>query len=42
MSSDMIAIVMVICYTAIDHRHRFTGACQQIVHVELIAQWLAW
>lgn len=37
MSPDTLGAAKVLCYTAIDHRHRFTtGACKQIVHGKLM------
>jgi hypothetical protein len=33
---EIIGGAPVICYTPIDHRHRFTGACKQVVAGELM------
>jgi hypothetical protein len=35
-SPDSIGNARVVCYTPLDHRHRFTGACKQIVRGELM------
>ena len=32
----MIGTAKVVCYIATDNRHRFTGACKQIIHGALI------